>query len=154
MYILKMEMDLVKNNRNSVKRYVAYIFALFVISLFSCSDYKNLNNRDFIIVNCDKDTTIDVKNLRGQYATRNISLKVLGEIDDSSRVYIKDVVDKSNSGLIDFRIGKGNVNFKGKGEIYSQDYQIIYLHKKATKGHLKIRLQLLSPAGDTLTDNE
>lgn len=142
----------VKNNFDKRKIIVNFSFISSVLLFGSCSDQNN-NNRDFIISDCSKDTLIKVKNLRGNYVARNISLKVNGTINDSASISIGEDIDVDNS-TINLRMGKGKVDFRGKGEIYAQNYRIVYLHQKATKGQLKIRLQLLSAAGDTLTDNE
>ena len=139
-------------------RKIYLIASLFtsILGFYACSE-PNKNNRDFIITDCSKDTSIKLNNLRGQYAARRISLKIDGSIDDSAELIINDDtegVDKDKAGLMYFPLTKGNLKLRNKVEIYSQDYELVYLHKSAKKGMLKIKLQLLSPNGDTLRDGE
>lgn len=140
------------HNHRIVKNSLFTIFCFLVVSLSSCSKSPK-NNQDFIISNCAKDTFITLNNIREQYVSRPISLKVSGNIDDSAELLFEE--NKKNiSGVspIMLNLKKGKVDFKEQLEIYAQDYRIVYLHGNATKGQLKIRFQLLNPSGDTLTD--
>lgn len=139
------------HNHNQIKKYFPLSFVFIMLSLSACSEH---NNRDFVITDCGKDTTIIMRDLIGQYAVRLVSLKVSGNINEPATLLLEENVGKIGtfSSVIHFNLEKGKVNLQGKQEIYAQDYRIVYLHSNASKGQLKVRLQLLNPSGDTLAD--
>lgn len=125
---------------------------ILLLFLSACSEEKN--NRDYIISDAGRDTTIKVRNVLKGFASRHLLFKVTGMVNDSANILMTDAIDISKGGRPYFNLTKGNNNFLDKPEAYSENYKIYYFHRKATKGQLKIRIQLLSVNGDTLTDNE
>ena len=75
----------------------------FMLVINACSQGKR-NNMDFLVTQCDEDTIIKLGDLCGQYAARNISLKVTGMIDDSANVSVGYDVLQPND-IIGFRLG-------------------------------------------------
>jgi len=120
--------------------------------LNACSEEKY--NRNYTISNAGRDTTIKLRDVLKGFASRHVLFKVTGVVNDSAKLFMTDATDNGDTGMTYFHLLKGNNNFSDKAEAYSEVYRIVYLHKKATKGQLKIRLLLLSADGDTLTDNE
>lgn len=128
------------------------LLIIFSFCFYACSEEKN--NRDYIISDAGRDTTIKVRDVLKGFASRPILFKVTGIINDSATIFMTDATDINKRSGIEFKLIKGSNNFSDKPEAYSENYKIYYFHQKATKGQLKIRLQLLSADGDTLTDNE
>ena len=135
--------------KNTAKNYISILLLLF---LSSCSEEKN--NRDYIILGAGRDTTIKVRDVLKGFASRNVLFKVNGIVNDSAAIFMTDATDINKRRGIEFKLTKGNNNFSDTAEAYSGNYKIYYFHQKATKGRLKIRIQLLSANGDTLTDSE
>jgi|GEM_PF-5340467 len=128
------------------------LLVLFSLCLSACSEEKY--NRNYTISDAGRDTTIKLRDVLKGFASRHVLFKVTGVVNDSAKLFMTDATDNGDTGMTYFHLLKGNNNFSDKAEAYSEVYRIVYLHKKATKGQLKIRLLLLSADGDTLTDNE
>lgn len=140
------------NNLKVIKIFFISLSTIFSFYLTACSEEKY--NRDYSVLDAGRDTTIKVRNVLKGFASRHVLFKVSGIVNDSATIFMTDATDISKSGGMNFKLVKGDNNFSDKPEAYSENYRIIYLHQKATKGQLKIRLQLLSADGDTLKDNE
>jgi hypothetical protein len=140
------------SNLRIINFFSTSLLVIFSFYLSACSEEKY--NRNYTISDAGRDTTIKVRDVLKGFASRHVLFKVTGMVNDSAKLFMTDATDNGETGMTYFHLLKGNNNFSDKAEAYSDVYRIVYLHKKATKGQLKIRLQLLSAAGDTLTDNE
>lgn len=140
------------SNLRVVKIFLIYLSITLSFCLSACSEEKY--NRDYAVLDAGRDTTIKVRGVLKGFASRHLLFKVSGIVNDSATIFMTDAADVGKSGGINFKLTKGNNNFSDRPEAYSENYRIIYLHRKATRGQLKIRLQLLSAEGDSLKDDE
>jgi len=134
-----MQTQKLKNNLNKRINVIIFLFGILLLSLSGCN--KKNTHINFEINNCEKDTTIKVKILRGN----KISLKVNGIIDDSASIFIREDVSKPNGGIIIFPLTKGVINLKDSSDFYNENNEIIFLHNKARKGKLKVELRSYYP---------
>ncbi|GAB3800166.1 hypothetical protein GCM10028819_24950 [Spirosoma humi] len=105
----------------------------------------------FQVVHISSDTTFrnSVWDVSDEYG-RNISLRAIGEIDDSTEIFLKD--DNHSDQFLKVQLPRGKFDTTWTGDYYNKQANVVFRHKKATKGSLKIIFRYLTPDGDTLVD--
>lgn len=134
--------------KNSIKA------LLFAATLSSCTTREPY--REYSITQCEKDTAILVDNLQSSMGNCNVSIIVEGSIDSTAAIDFHEHHHENYrkyGGIINFRLAKGAFSKKEKNEIYAQNYVLYYDHQKATKGNIKIKLQLLDASNIPIKDN-
>ncbi|MDI9878699.1 hypothetical protein [Flectobacillus longus] len=125
--------------KNSIKA------LLFVATLGSCTSQEP-SYREYTITQCEKDTAILVDNLQPSMGNCRVSIAIEGSIDSTAAIDFYEHHHENYrkyGGIINFRLDKGVFSKKERNEIYAQNYVLYYEHQKATKGNIKIKLQLL-----------
>lgn len=129
----------------NARSFLRIVIPFGIVSLLSCIS-REPNYREYSISHCEKDTAILVDNLQSSMGNCNVSIIVEGSIDSTAAIDFHEHHHENYrkyGGIINFRLAKGAFSKKERNEIYAQNYVLYYDHQKATKGNIKIKLQLL-----------
>ncbi|NBB28294.1 hypothetical protein [Cellulophaga sp. BC115SP] len=129
----------------NTRSFLRIIIPFGVASLLSCT-IREPSYREYTITQCEKDTAILVDNLQAYMGNCHVSIIVEGSIDSTAIIDLQEHNNdnyRKNPSVIQFRLAKGIFSKKGRDEIYAKNYVLYYDHQKATKGNIKIKLQLL-----------
>ncbi|NBA77095.1 hypothetical protein GOQ04_16160 [Emticicia sp. ODNR4P] len=138
----------------NTRSFLRIVIPFGIVSLLSCTTREPY--REYSITHCEKDTAILVDNLQSSMGNCNVSIIVEGSIDSTAAIDFHEYHHENYrkyGGIINFRLAKGVFSKKEKNEIYAQNYMLYYDHQKATKGNIKIKLQLLDANNVPIKDN-
>ncbi|RZM01883.1 MAG: hypothetical protein EOO88_57535 [Pedobacter sp.] len=105
----------------------------------------------FQVVNVASDTTF--KNPIGHKSdtyARNLAVRAIGETDSPTEVFVTDPTHGSK--FLSAQLPTGKFDTTWTGEYYEKQADVVFLHKKARKGAVKVLFRYLTPDGDTLVD--
>ena len=128
---------------------IAFPFMIFIYIFFPF--VKGKFKDEFIVKNPSRDTTFKyerygkwvklVNDHAGEGMPHPFLITASGYLDSETVVYLQ-YVGHSGQGGYSFALPKGKIDTIFNGELYDSKAEIVFLHKQATSGKLKIIFEL------------
>lgn len=135
-----------------IMKYLLALFFLLSSGLVVLYVHKPQSRVEFRVVAVKYDTTFENTSWTGSDGYgKHISLRATGILDDSAEIFVKDPTYSERFLLL--QLPRGTFDTTWTGEYYEKKADVVYLHKKAAKGNLKIVFRYLTSQGDTLAES-
>lgn len=134
-------------------RFVVVSLLIIIIGLLFIVFHKPKSKIEFQVNNIKSDTIFHNPIWTGASGYgKHISLRAMGVLDSPTEVFVKDP-DYSNQ-FFKVQLPKGSFDTTWVGEYYEKKAEIVFLHRKAQKGSLRIIFRYLTPQKDTLAQSQ
>jgi hypothetical protein len=114
---------------------------VFITLLLTACSLKEANLTSLSVVNVSADTVFQATKTASNQATK-ISLCVVGFLDDSTSIILRNPRQPERKFWITFPLPKGRIDsLRGNFDYYDSDVEILYQHKNTKRGNLKLLLR-------------